>query len=452
MKQLRILFLFTVIALLVSCKKNWLDEKPNTALFVPGTLEDCQILLDNNSRLNVREPGIGEIGADNYYKLFSNWQTAQEPERNMYTWEPDIYGAQPSPEWRYEYEKIYYANAVLETLEKIELTPSNMTQWNTIRGSALFLRASGHYNLVSLFAKQYDPITSNTDLGIPIKTSADVNQPSVRGTVKEVYDLILSDLNEAKQILPLTVVAKTRPSKVAAEGLLADVYLTMGNYDLALENSDNALNKYNSLLNYNTLNAGSNTPFTRFNDEVIYHAVQISYGIIVLGTGYVDTLLYQSYESDDLRKVLFYRNRTVGYSFKGSYNQSGGSYFSGVATDELFLIRAECYARKNNIAAAMNDLNTLLKTRWIAGTYVDMTAANSTDALNKILTERRKELAFRGRRWNDLRRLNKDPNYAVTLTRILNGQTYSLPPNDPRYVYPIPQEEIIRSGIEQNPR
>lgn len=450
MKQLLILLLS--IAILPSCKKNWLDEKPNTGLFVPGTLEDCQILLDNNSRLNMREPGIGEIGADNYFKFFSDWQTAQEPERNMYTWQPDIYGAQPSPEWRNEYEKIYYANAVLGTLEKIAITSSNSLDWNAIKGSALFLRASGHYNLVSLFGKPYDQTTATTDLGIPVKTTADVNEPATRGTVKAVYDLILADLNEAKELLPLTVVAKTRPSKVAAEGLLADVYLTIGNYELAFENADAALNKYNSLLNYNTLSAASNTPFTRFNSEVIYHAVQISYGIIVLGTGYVDTLLYQSYHADDLRKGLFYRNRTVGYSFKGSYNQSGSSFFSGIATDELYLIRAECTARKNNVAAAMNDLNTLLRTRWRTGTYVDMTAANQTEALSKVLTERRKELAFRGRRWNDLRRLNKDPNYAVTLTRLLNGQTYTLAPNDIKYVYPIPQEEIDRSGIEQNPR
>ncbi|OSZ77212.1 hypothetical protein CAP36_12420 [Chitinophagaceae bacterium IBVUCB2] len=452
MKRLSICLGAITLLALFSCKKNWLDEKPNKALVIPSTLQDCQILLDNNQRLNTREPAIGEIGADNYFKYFADWQSAQEPERNMYTWMPDIFGTQPSAEWRNGYENIYYANAVLETLAKIDVIPSNSTEWNAIRGTALFFRALGHYNMVSLFAKPYDPVSSSTDLGIPIKISADINQTATRGNVQGVYDLILADLNEAKQLLPLSVSFKTRPSKVAAEGLLADVYLTMGNYDKALEYSDAALSRYNTLLNYNTLSPASNTPFTRFNAEVIYHCVQISYGIIVLGTGYVDTLLFQSYHADDLRKVLFYRNRTVGYSFKGSYNQSGSSFFSGVATDELYLIRAECNARKNNVAASMNDLNTLLRTRWKTGTYVDMIAANQTEALSKVLIERRKELAFRGRRWNDLRRLNKDPNYAITLKRILNSQTYTLPPNDLRYVYPIPLEEITKSGIEQNPR
>lgn len=452
MKLLSICFLILILAVLPSCKKNWLDEKPNTALFVPGTLTDCQILLDNNTKLNLREPEIGEIATDNYFKLYANWQTAQEPERNMYVWKPDIFGVEPSPEWRYEYEKIYYANAVLETLKKIEKISSNTDQWNAIKGSALFFRALGHYNLVSLFAKPYDAATATSDLGIPIKTSADVNQVASRGNIQGVYDLITADLTEAKSLLPVTVASKTRPSKTGAQGLLADVYLTMGNYDKAFENADQALGNNNVLLNYNTLSPSSTSPFPRFNSEVIYHCVQITYGILTLGTGYIDTLLYQSYAANDLRKVLFFRNRTVGYSFKGSYNQSGVSLFSGIATDELYLIRAECYARKSNTSAAMNDLNTLLRTRWATGTYTDMTASSQTDALNKILVERRKELAFRGRRWNDLRRLNKDPNYAITLKRILNSQTYTLPPNDLRYVYPIPNEEITRSGIEQNPR
>jgi starch-binding outer membrane protein, SusD/RagB family len=454
MKKYFLLYSLFTIVFLSSCQKNWLEKKPNTSLFIPTTLEDCQILLDNNSRLNNREPGIGEIGADNYFKLYADWQTAQEPERNMYIWAPDIYGSQPSPEWRNEYEKIYYANAVLETLEKITPSAATADQYNAVKGSALFFRAAGHYHLVSLFAKQYQEGSAATDLGIPIKTSADINEVLVRPSVKVVYDQILADLTEAKQLLPVNVVAKTRPSKVAAEGLLADVYLTMGNYDLALDNANAAIGKYNQLLNYNTLSTASNTPFTRFNAEVIYHCVQISFGIIVLGNAYVDTTLFRSYQANDLRRDLFYRNRTIGYSFKGSYNQSGSSFFSGIATDELYLIRAECQARKNNLTGAIDDLNTLLRTRWRTGTYVNLTVGTQTQAqvLNLVLLERRKELAFRGRRWNDLRRLNRESSTAFVIKRFLNNQEYTLAPNDNRYVYPIPQEEISRSGIAQNPR
>jgi len=101
---------------------------------------------------------------------------------------------------------------------------------------------------------------------------------------------------------------------------------------------------------------------------------------------------------------------------------------------------------------AMKDLNMLLRNRWRKGTYTDQIALDPNDALDKILMERRKELIFRGLRWSDLRRLNRDPRFAKTLTRIVEEVTYRLPPNDPKYVYPIPESEIKLSGIQQNVR
>lgn len=81
-----------------------------------------------------------------------------------------------------------------------------------------------------------------------------------------------------------------------------------------------------------------------------------------------------------------------------------------------------------------------------------MISNDATEVLRLVLNERRKELAFRGIRWSDLRRLNKDERFAVTLSRTLNGQTYQLSPNDKRYVIPIDEQEIRLSGIEQNER
>jgi hypothetical protein len=104
-----------------------------------------------------------------------------------------------------------------------------------------------------------------------------------------------------------------------------------------------------------------------------------------------------------------------------------------------------------NASAAMNDLNTLLMKRWKTGTFIPYTAINATDALSKILTERRKELLMRGIRWSDLRRLNKEPQFAKTLIRVIGGQTYYLYPNDKRYVFPIPLQIIQMTGVPQNP-
>lgn len=451
---MRYIYYILIIALTIStsCKKNWLEEKPDKSLVIPTTLEDCQLLLDNNSRLNVREPGIGDIGADDYYKSYNDWLSATEMERNIYTWNPTIFVTGSAADWNSQYEKIYYANAVLETLKKIEKTSSNEVQWNSIKGSALFFRAHGLYNIANLFSRPYNKITSSLDAGVPIKLTADINEPVNRGTVQAVFDRILSDLSEATGLLPDMPDFKTRPSVAAVRGFLADVYLTMGDYDKSLENADVCLGIYSNLLNYNTLSQSSLTPFPRFNSEVIFHVTQQSYGMTSSSNAYIDTVLLATYHGNDLRKVLFFRDRGVGFTFKGNYNQSAGNYFSGISTDEVYLIRAECHARKNNITEAMNDLNTLLITRWRTGTFIAYTALNQLDALTKILSERRKELVFRGRRWLDLRRLNKENQFAISLLRKLNGVDYTLLPNDKKYVYPIPDNELRVSGFEQNPR
>jgi hypothetical protein len=99
----------------------------------------------------------------------------------------------------------------------------------------------------------------------------------------------------------------------------------------------------------------------------------------------------------------------------------------------------------------MTDLNTLLRKRWKSGTFADRTASSDADALNLILIERRKELVFRGLRWSDLRRLNLD-GANITLTRKISGINYTLSPNDSRWVFLIPAQEINQSGIPQNPR
>jgi len=451
MKRFNYILIFSIL-IFTSCKKDWLEEKSDKSLVIPSTLEDCQLFLDNNSRLNSREPGIGDMGADDYYKIYNDWLSATEMERNIYTWNPSIFVTGISADWNSQYEKIYYSNAVLETLKKINKTPSNEVQWNAVKGSALFFRAHGLYNIVNLYARPYHSTTAGSDLGVPIKLTADINEVVSRGTVQNVFDQILKDLTEASGLLPNMPDYKTRPSEAAVQGLLADVYLTMGNYDKALEYANACLAINSSLLNYNTLSQSSLTPFTRFNNEVIFHATQQAYGMTSSSTAYIDTVLLASYHNNDLRKVLFFRNRGVGFTFKGNYNQSASNYFSGISTDEIFLIRAESFARKNLITEAMSDLNKLLITRWRSGTYVNMSALNQADALTKILSERRKELLFRGKRWMDLRRLNMDISFAVTLTRNLNGVNFTLPPNDKKYVYPIPENEVRLTGLVQNPQ
>jgi len=72
--------------------------------------------------------------------------------------------------------------------------------------------------------------------------------------------------------------------------------------------------------------------------------------------------------------------------------------------------------------------------------------------LRIILEERRKELIFRGLRWPDLKRLNKDSKFQVSLMRDFNGERYMLSPNSLNYGILLPQSAITVGGLIQNKR
>jgi len=446
---------------LASCKK-YLDKKPIQRLAVPNTLTDLQALLDNETQVGA-SPGDLEFVADNYYMTSQSWATDPSVnERLTYIWDKDAQ-VSTSLVWSSPYFVIYEANLVLSQLSNIAIDESNKLTYNNVKGTALFYRSFQFHQLAQLFCPPYSN-SASTEPGIVLRLVPEVTAISVRSTVQQTYDQIISDLKTAALLLPSTSLFPTRPSKATAYAELARVYLSMRDYTNAGKYADSCLSIYNSLLDYNKLNLStppgtSAFPIYSSNPEILY----ISY----LGSEpdiprdahqeFIDSSLYQSYDVNDIRKTAFFGANsganTGTYYWRGCYfNYSlSTAVFDGLATDEIYLIRAECSARAGNAAAAMVDLNTLMRNRWKTGTYTDATATDANDALNKVLRERRKELLFRGLRWSDLRRFNLE-GANITLKRIINGATYTLPPNDPRWVLLIPDVEVQRSGLSQNPR
>jgi tetratricopeptide (TPR) repeat protein len=460
-----------------SCKKNWLDAKPDKSLVVPSTIRDYQALLDNvengnGAPFNDHQSMFDALEAEEFYLLDANYDTKIPVEKANYIWAPDVYaGATSSGEWDFPYQKIFYANITLEGIEKISPTSSSdQLEWNQVKGSALFFRAYNHYNISQLFCKPYDASTATSDLGIPLKTESDINIPSIRSSVQKTYDQILNDLKEA---LPLVTIqmpvigdykTQTRPNKAAVYAMLARVYLSMSNYDSAFAYADKSLQIYNTLMDFNKTTTdilpGGFFRIQAFNKETLYYQKGTGYNSFAATQGIVDTLLTQLYTNNDLRlgtQGIFIRVGLVGANrYVGEYTGFNGVLFTGLATDEIYLIRSECYARKGDTAKALRDLNTLWGKRFNTNNntvqFIPYTATDANDALRQILLERRKELCFRGLRWTDLRRLNKDPQFAVTLKRVVHGQTYTLPPNSPLYVLPLPPNVIRLSEMQQNPR
>jgi tetratricopeptide (TPR) repeat protein len=443
------------LAILSGCAKQdqFLAVKTDQSLAVPTSLTDYQALLLNENLFNKNAPVLGMITANDYYLTSTTWANMfTNTERNAYIWAHDLFegGTSFTNDWTFPYQQVYVANTVLEGVTKIPVAPGNLLLYNQIKGTALFYRAVAFYNLVQTFAMPYDQTTSGTDLGIPLRLSSDLNINSVRPNVQQCYDQVLQDLKSAADLLPVTTALPTQPSSVAANAMLARVYLAISSYGSAATYTDKALAQYNTLVDYNTITPLTFAITNTFLKEDIFHTCITNSDATSRTDAIIDTSVYKLYDQNDLRKsVYFYSDGSI--RDRSSYDYKSLKY-NGLATDELYLIRAECYARAGDVTNALSELNTLLLKRFKTGTFIPVTATNADDALGKILTERRKECVFRGLRWTDLRRLNKDPRFQLTLTRVINGVTYTLPPNDPRYAMPIPPNEIALSGIQQNVR
>lgn len=358
-----------------------------------------------------------------------------------------MFNSDTEGEWLTSYRFIYYCNTVLEGLQKIKRNVQNQAVWDKLKGEALFFRAKCHLNVANIWAEAYDENSAATDLGIPLRLTTDFNEQSVRASMRDTYNQIVSDLTEAVNLLPVEPSHVVRPSLPAAYGLLARVYLFMRDYPKCLENASACLALKNDLLDYNDVSGENDYSFDIFNDEVLYHSYISTSGLF----GKVNESLFDMYEPDDLRKSLFFNDENGGtYPFTGSY-YGRGTFFSGIAVDEVYLMRAECLARNGDVDNAISDLNTLLEKRYRFGSFEPYRITDKTKLLDIILDERRKELVFRGIRWPDVKRLNREGEN-ISMTRTNFGRQEVLLPNDPKFLLPIPERIIELTGMPQNPR
>ncbi len=379
-----LVLLLVLPAFLQGCHKNFLDAKPATTLSVPTTLSDFQTLLDNTTVFNL-VPTLGEASTDDYFFTNGYWQTLNIRQQNAFIWAPDLFEGQGGQlDWNMPYQQVFYANVVLDGLGSKPQTDS-ISEWNTVEGEALFARAFAFYNVSQIFAPVYGMYADTAHWGIPLRLHSDISTPSFRSTIPQTYQQIINDLDSAEAFLPVMApngnAYRNRPVRVTAQALLARVYLSMRNYPLARAYADSALQFYDSLIDYNTLDTTASVAFSLLNQETIYQASFLgtgsyngtAYSNAIAGGFYpstrIDSSLISSYDPNDLRRVVYYRYKPQDSSYlKGSY--TGSNYcFGGLATDELYLIRAEGAARAGDYVSAMKDINTLLSKRWYTGTF-----------------------------------------------------------------------------------
>jgi len=447
---------WVVVLMGLGCTRSqFLNARPSSTLVIPKTIPELQALID--SYYMNETPALSETSTDDYIITDANvFKSLSIKDQNTYIWAKDIFNGQGNdPDWNEMYQNVLASNVILDQLGVVERNTSNASDWDNIKGAALFVRAYQFWNLAQVFAPPYDSSTAAGDLGISVRLTSDINAPITRASVKDTYSQIIDDLEVSTSLLPsnFSSTFRNRPSKPAAFALLARVFLSMRAYAQAYLYADSALQLYSTLMNFNSNTTTTSIPFSNTNPEVLYQSniiqtEQVLYHLRFQLPGYtVDTNLYKSYSPNDLRAYFYFTPKPTNIFVKSGY--SGNAYiFTGLATDEVYLMRSESAARTGNTAVAINDLNTLLATRYKTGTFTPYVGLSPTDLLAVILVERRKELYLRGMRWTDLRRFNKE-GAGIVLTRSLGGSIYTLQPNSNFYMLPIPPDVI---GIPQNPR
>lgn len=441
-----------LLLLFLSACSNYLELKPDNKLAIPTNLNDLQALLDDSATMNQRAmPSAPDGSSDDYFLLNQNFNSSVEDEQDIYLWQ--AYQLNYVNDWSLCYQAIYNTNLVLEVLETIERNATNASAWDNVKGSALFYRAFFYSALVSLYGPAYDSATAQNEPGIVLRLHADFNEVSQRSSLQASYNQILKDATESIASLPNLANHVMRPSKCASYALLARVYLQMGSYTNAIAYADKALTLNNYLMDYNNdafiAGATAAVPFKRYNPEIIFYAEQNTTKFVVSpAKAKVDTVLYASYSSDDMRKTIFFAASAPYQKFKGNYTANATWLFGGLATDELYISRAEAYVMDNQLEKGKEDLDALLIKRYKTGKYLPTVVLEKDILLKKIREERRKELLMRGLRWSDIKRYNR-LGAGIELKRLTNSKMYVLAPNDKYYAFPIPKDISVLTGIGQ---
>jgi len=425
--------------LLVSCSKKFLDENDQSKQPTDQALKDASAMqtalngayafLRNTSLYGRDFPIIGDLMADNIFIEVSN------SGRYLTQFQYNVASSDAVPDggWNYGYGGILAANQIID---------SKVTGTDAIKAQAYAIRALLYFKLINIYARPY---TDNPNgPGIPLILHYNPYLLPTRDSTSKVYAQIVSDLKAAFQAAP-DYSSSITLSKYAIEGLLARVYLYMGDNANAKAAALDVINNSGFTM-VNTATAyGSfwSTAGEQKNKSEVMFEVDVTSennnGPDDLGGFYLDGYqdvyvskqLVDLYSATDIRRAVLWDSVTKS----GAPAIIGGKYPNGASTSdrdnlkvirlaEVYLIAAE--ASLPDETEAKKYLNELMSYRDPSfGGYT----STGTQLLQDIVTERRKELAMEGDRLFDLNRLKWDidrgPQNAGSIPPKVTSITYA---------------------------
>jgi len=408
------------------------------------------------------------IGADNGGQGLGNGE---------YGFRLNSASAFPAAWWTRYYRAFNAATRVIDAAALITPSEDEQATYNNALGEAYALRAWAYFELLTYFSADLTDDNSQGVIAIDFIPLVEDNLP--RNTTGETFTLIEADLQRATSLIE-TESSVTFLSQDFLTALKARIALYRGDYTTA----DNLAA---SLLADYPLASRAEYPdvFTDdSNAEVIFkleRTIGDNYdGQGVTGSGFaggwaganfafvngtidgspyfeMSNSLFNTLNTGDIRYDVLVEptsdianNILVIGKYPGSEGQPLMNDLKVFRSSEMLFIRAEAAVAAGNLAAAAGFIETLRDARF-ATDQPTPSYANAEQAYADILNERRKELAYEGFRWLDLRRLGPLANISG-ITRAaqdcaINGAC-SLPISDIRLdVVPIPLVELDANNV-----
>ncbi|NUO01594.1 MAG: RagB/SusD family nutrient uptake outer membrane protein [Saprospiraceae bacterium] len=383
----------------------------------------------------------------------------------------------PATVWNGYYRGIYRANTAIERIPAVEMDEGLKAR---LIAECRFLRAYYYFNMVRWFG----------DLPLITKplTPSEFEQP--RKPAAEVYAQIIADLEAAVATLPETYPAAEvgRITKGAANGMLARVYLTLGDFQKTEQYAMAVINsgKYALYPNYGKLFTpeGENSSESVFEVQATsdpqglggsqYNEVQGVRGVPNLGWGFnrPSDNLVAAFEGPDPRReaTILYVGEVLPDGsavvednpevINERYNQKawapqpingnngwGGGNIRILRYADVLLMAAEALNENGKTQDALTLVNQVRARARGANPFIlpNITITDKDQLRQRIWQERRVELALEQHRWFDLKRQGRLASVMQATGKPFVAGKHEL--------FPIPQEEIDLSNglLTQNP-
>lgn len=493
MKVLKNILLGVLCTFGLSSCNDLLDIEPVNSM-IPKSIADYESVLlggypDSEYWMNT------ELMTDNVYvnpkargsldKISIPWYTWAETHQSD-DQEYDAY-------WNQLYRSIFYANTILDDLKDTDVAEEDLGKYENVIGEAYALRAWSYFYLANLYAEPYAEENLNKPCVPLTVTTSDLHERTLnntRETVEVIWNQIVSDLEEATKLLAgKPHISQFRFDQMSVEALKSRVFLFMGNNEAAIASASKVVNTFapwdmNKI--QELVDAEDNGPKYLFSGDL--GVIDTGYGNDIMfsmgggsrGAGWNifyyttgprkpsvelfdcyfekntagDTIFdYRTYIFDSFSNPDDYWGEMEGPTVYKMYSSQGDPHcYIAIKLGEVYVTRAEAYARQGKNTEALNDIKALLSKRIKTEDFADyeVLLEAETDVLQRVLKERRKETALdAGLRWFDLRRLGK-PSLKHTDAE---GNEYVLEKDDLRYVLQIPVSEQKSSpDMVLNPR